>query len=566
VIVFIILGRGVPSTENPLTRADVVHPTDGEMVVFNNEKSKADRLADEERYASALEVWDEFVRINPQDYWKSYVEKERGRILEIAVARLQAFLSEAKKFLNAGDTAQAKQSYENVLTSAERIKKVYFAPKIEELLQEARQGFAEVEKAEKTARPPEVSLKEKQMAEWERAQKMIDEDLAKNEFAGARETCQAFLTKEYVSEVSSAARERLEEIDRKEKEYKKRLEAERIEKEKREFENAMKEANNLVTQLRNKTLPRIEASEKIRRLCRAYERHSNEEFRKEAERILSELRELEKEIIEEEVFFEDMKRVHDLMEKKDFDKALEICRKYTDSNRQERKEQVQEKFLKIKKERFLDKNLVYVAGGEFTIGSDNLQDSNPLRKCKMDPFYIGIYEVTNAEYERFIRESGHKPPAHWRNNKPKKGEENHPVTWVSVKDALAYCAWLSKKEGAIYRLPTEAEWEIAASWDGSKKSVYPWGDEFRSSFCNLEGGRLMAVGECRGDRSPVGAFDMGGNVCEWVTTLDGKGYTLCGGCCDDGGEAKAARATFRHKCNEDTIGASIGFRVVREDK
>lgn len=76
---------------------------------------------------------------------------------------------------------------------------------------------------------------------------------------------------------------------------------------------------------------------------------------------------------------------------------------------------------------------------------------------------IAQYPVTNAEYARFVKETGHEPPRYWKNGKFPEGKEKHPVLWVSLRDAEAYCAWLGKNDAAhAYRLPTEAEWESAA--------------------------------------------------------------------------------------------------------
>lgn len=76
---------------------------------------------------------------------------------------------------------------------------------------------------------------------------------------------------------------------------------------------------------------------------------------------------------------------------------------------------------------------------------------------------IAQYPVTNAEYARFVKETGHEPPRYWKNGKFPEGKEKHPVLWVSLRDAEAYCAWLEKNDAAhAYRLPTEAEWESAA--------------------------------------------------------------------------------------------------------
>ena len=106
------------------------------------------------------------------------------------------------------------------------------------------------------------------------------------------------------------------------------------------------------------------------------------------------------------------------------------------------------------------------------------------------------------------------------------------ITW---DDAVAYCRWISDKTGRRYRLPSEAEWEKAASWgteadketdrqvDKEQKQRYPWGDAFDATKCNtLESGigTTTAVGaySAKGGDSPCGAADMAGNVREWTST------------------------------------------------
>jgi formylglycine-generating enzyme required for sulfatase activity len=110
-----------------------------------------------------------------------------------------------------------------------------------------------------------------------------------------------------------------------------------------------------------------------------------------------------------------------------------------------------------------------------------------------------------------------EPPQHWRGGQPPKGEENHPVVYISWHDAQAYCRWLSGKLGKSVRLPTEAEWEKAARGDKDQRE-YPWGDEWAELKCNsyelgLEG--TSPVGFFTSGASPCGCLDMAGNVWEW---------------------------------------------------
>ncbi len=76
---------------------------------------------------------------------------------------------------------------------------------------------------------------------------------------------------------------------------------------------------------------------------------------------------------------------------------------------------------------------------------------------------IARFPVTNADYAKFVKKTGHQPPRYWQDGAFPAGKDKHPVLWVSLRDAEAYCAWLGAKDPAhSYRLPTAAEWETAA--------------------------------------------------------------------------------------------------------
>lgn len=99
-----------------------------------------------------------------------------------------------------------------------------------------------------------------------------------------------------------------------------------------------------------------------------------------------------------------------------------------------------------------------------------------------EDYFFAKYPVTNAEYAKFLKENpAHQAPRYWKSKTFPRGKENHPVLWVSLDDAEAYCAWLSKKNQLWqFRLPTESEWENAAR--GNAKNQYPWGDANESKF------------------------------------------------------------------------------------
>jgi len=234
--------------------------------------------------------------------------------------------------------------------------------------------------------------------------------------------------------------------------------------------------------------------------------------------------------------------------------------------------------------------LVRVPAGEFLMGSDPQVDKQaspseqPQDKLSLPDFCIGRYPVTNAQYAAFVKAVRHLAPVHWRGNVSPAGE-NHPVVNVSWDDAVAFCQWLSATAGREVRLPTEAEWEKAASWDvgvsgGSPhKRIYPWGDAFDPQMCNsAESGTrdTTPVGSYSslGGDSPYGVADMAGNVWEWCLTKWRDDYrrpaddspmgaalrVLRGG--SFGSDAQSVRCAYRYRYLPFFQRDHIGFRVV----
>jgi formylglycine-generating enzyme required for sulfatase activity len=192
--------------------------------------------------------------------------------------------------------------------------------------------------------------------------------------------------------------------------------------------------------------------------------------------------------------------------------------------------------------------IVYVPAGEFTMGSDERSEEQPVHTVYLDNFWIDKYEVTNEQFTRFVAATGYqteaerlgrgwvwKSPkgeevkgAHWRQphgpDSSIQDKMDPPVVLVSWGDANVYCQWAGK------RLPTEAEWEKAAR--GTDERKWPWGNTFdasRLNFCdrNCEftwkdteaddgHARTAPVGSFLAGGGPYGALDMAGNVWEWV--------------------------------------------------
>ncbi len=200
--------------------------------------------------------------------------------------------------------------------------------------------------------------------------------------------------------------------------------------------------------------------------------------------------------------------------------------------------------------------MVFIKGGTFQMGQpdpnimcDNCsKDEHPVHSVTVSDFYIGKYEVTVAEFEKFIEETGYKTQdekdgegyiykdraignahgATWRHDVAGnlQTDKTHPVIRVSWHDAVAYCEWLSKKTGKNYRLPTEAEWEYAAG-GGSIHQKYA-GIDYESLLGYYAWYKYNSKKSTHpvGSKSPnsFGLYDMTGNVWEWCSDWYGKKY------------------------------------------
>ncbi len=142
----------------------------------------------------------------------------------------------------------------------------------------------------------------------------------------------------------------------------------------------------------------------------------------------------------------------------------------------------------------------------------------PRHAVDLAPHAIARFPVTNAEYHEFLLDTGHPElPTSWDFRRFPVERANHPVYTVSAASADAYAAWLARRTGRAFRLPTEAEWEYAAT--GPDGREFPWGERFDADCANTaETGlfRTSAVGAFPGGDSPFGIADMAGNVEEYV--------------------------------------------------
>lgn len=159
--------------------------------------------------------------------------------------------------------------------------------------------------------------------------------------------------------------------------------------------------------------------------------------------------------------------------------------------------------------------MIYIAAGEFSMGSAEgnesiNEDEQPAHTVRLDAYWIDKTEVTNAMYQICIASKICSTPAQSRYYLEAHFAD-HPIIGVSWTQAKAYCAWAGR------RLPTEAEWEMAAR--GTDGRMYPWGNisptaELANFNQDVDG--TSAVGSYPSGASPYGLLDMAGNAWEWV--------------------------------------------------
>lgn len=219
-----------------------------------------------------------------------------------------------------------------------------------------------------------------------------------------------------------------------------------------------------------------------------------------------------------------------------------------------------------------------VPGGEVTLDTEGLEEDT----FQVEAFRIAKYPVTWAQYRAFLEaRDGYGNESLWDRlayhfDKPSRQfnpYDNHPaenLTWI---EAVVFCRWLSGKLGCEIKLPTEYQWQQAAT-GGDPERTYPWGPDWDPERANTYESELngtTAVGMYPRGASPVGALDMSGNVWEWclneydVPSALGEGGKAAravrgGSWNSDRGEAAA---TFRGHYDLNYPSLDVGFRVCR---
>jgi formylglycine-generating enzyme len=165
---------------------------------------------------------------------------------------------------------------------------------------------------------------------------------------------------------------------------------------------------------------------------------------------------------------------------------------------------------------------IAIAGGTFRMGQEDGRDEErPVHRVTLGPFGLAQCQITNAQYDRFRRETGQRIP---KFQDEQFLHPQQPVVGVSWFDAIAYCGWLGQTTGTRVRLPTEAEWEWAAR-GGVEGRLYPWGD---APVTEREGYALRwrhaPEPVATSDPNDFGLYDMCENVHEWCADWYDPGY------------------------------------------
>ena len=221
--------------------------------------------------------------------------------------------------------------------------------------------------------------------------------------------------------------------------------------------------------------------------------------------------------------------------------------------------------------------MVAIPGGTFQMGSDESDDEKPMHTVTVEPFLMGKFPVTQAQYEAIVGTN----PAKFKGAK-------RPVERVSWEEAIAFCTQLSQKTGKTYRLPSEAEWEYACR--AGTTTPFSFGETITPDLANYDGNSTYGEGTKGTYReqttdvgsfsaNPFGLFDMHGNVWEWCADhwhkdyknapTDGSAWTTNGN-----SETRVlrggswyhnpvnCRAAYRSGSSPGDRNNNVGFRVV----
>jgi hypothetical protein len=199
---------------------------------------------------------------------------------------------------------------------------------------------------------------------------------------------------------------------------------------------------------------------------------------------------------------------------------------------------------------------------------------------EVQPFFVAKYPITYRQYKAFLDDPrGYRDERWWYDLKhaPEPGEQfrpvgNCPAENVSWYHAMAFCRWLSDRLGFAVSLPTEWQWQQAAT-GGDRENAYPWGRDWADRCANTYESRLSrttAVGMYPQGASVQGALDLAGNVWEWCLNKHDAPSDISAGGKDARvlrggswfGDPDLARSAARGYYDPDSRYGRVGFRVL----
>jgi iron(II)-dependent oxidoreductase len=196
-----------------------------------------------------------------------------------------------------------------------------------------------------------------------------------------------------------------------------------------------------------------------------------------------------------------------------------------------------------KSKRELEQRMALVPAGGVAISQTlTAEPGSPEEEVAVEPFLLDVHTVTNARYQRFVDAGGYDAleywpeeiwphlielkdltaqpgPRLWRQGRHESRFADHPVVGVSWYEAQAFALWIGQ------RFPTEAEWEMAASWHLNSSTNmmrrFPWGDAMDNKRCNIwssRKGTTVPVSAYPNGAAPNHVLQLVGNVWEWTDT------------------------------------------------
>lgn len=178
------------------------------------------------------------------------------------------------------------------------------------------------------------------------------------------------------------------------------------------------------------------------------------------------------------------------------------------------------------------------------ISQDKIDTIELVRIGGEKPFWIGKYELTNKQFEAFIKDTHYDGQEHptskptetflmnWTHGHSPTGKDKNPVCYVNWHHAKDFCAWLAKKSGRKVHLPTDAQWTLAAA--GTDGRTFPWGNTWDPKRCNwgdegkVDGFTESApIGSFPLGATPEGVYDLAGNIWEWSAEGHLRGGPWC---------------------------------------